>query len=65
MMVENHFLAGNYIHTCKENLDLIGWNCTIYDAEIQDKLAHIIIRLIQYLEKYIDLENTQQNVDIE
>ena len=34
MMVENHFLAGDYIHTCMENLDLIGWNCTIYDDEI-------------------------------
>ena len=56
MMVENHFLAGSYIHTCIENFDLIGWNCTIYDAEIQDKLDHIIIRLCQYLEKYIDVK---------
>ena len=39
-----------------ENLDLIGWNYTIYDAEIQDKLAQITIRLNQYLEKYIDLK---------
>ena len=56
MMVENHFLTGKYIHTCIENLDLIGWNCTIYDAEIQDKLANIIIRLNQYLKKYIDVK---------
>ena len=42
MIVENHFLAGSHIHTCIENLDPIDWRCTIYDAEIQDKLAHTI-----------------------